>query len=307
MKRHWEEQELAERWSLTHDEFELVRNRTDRGRIGFAALLKFFQLEARFPTECREVPRVALEHLAGQLEVSREAFDEYEFTGRSWERDRGQIRELLGFRQATVDDGSELTAWLQAEVVPVELGAEHLREAALDWLRKKCVEPPTPERLERIVASASNTFEKDFFAATLGRIPSPCRAALDNLLVASGDEESVSEIERTPMAELRADPGRPSLESVLKEISKLQRIDAVDLPDGVFDTTPAKLLQRYRLRAATEPPRELRRHPDAIRYTLLAAFCWQRRKETIDGLVDLFIQVVHRIGTRSERKVVKVY
>ena len=64
-------------------------------------------------------------------------------------------------------------------------------------------------------------------------------------------------------------------------------------------------MQKYRRRAATEPPRELRRHPEPTRYTLLAAFCCQRRQEIIDGLVDLLIQVVHRIGARSERKVVK--
>jgi hypothetical protein len=39
VKRYWDEQELAEHWSLTHDEFELVRNRTGHSRIGFAALL----------------------------------------------------------------------------------------------------------------------------------------------------------------------------------------------------------------------------------------------------------------------------
>ena len=52
MKRHWDEQELAAHWSLAHDEFELVRNRTDHSRIGFAALLKFFQIEGRFPPAC---------------------------------------------------------------------------------------------------------------------------------------------------------------------------------------------------------------------------------------------------------------
>ena len=60
MKRHWDEQELAEHWSLTHDEFELVRNRTDRSRIGFAALLKFFELEGRFPNERKDVPTLAV-------------------------------------------------------------------------------------------------------------------------------------------------------------------------------------------------------------------------------------------------------
>jgi dihydropteroate synthase len=37
---------------------------------------------------------------------------------------------------------------------------------------------------------------------------------------------------------------------------------------------------------------------------LLAAFCWQRRQEIIDGLVDLLIQIVHRISVRAEKKVV---
>ena len=52
-------------------------------------------------------------------------------------------------------------------------------------------------------------------------------------------------------------------------------------------------------------PASCDRHPEPIRYTLVAAFCWQRRKEIIDGLVDLLIQMVHRIGARAERKVVK--
>ena len=125
-----------------------------------------------------------------------------------------------------------------------------------------------------------------------------------NLLNASGTEDRISDVDRTPMAELRADPGRPSLESVLKEVAKLRCIDAVEVPAGVFAHVPSHLVQTYRRRAATEPPRELRRHPAPRRYTLLAAFCCQRRKEIIDGLVDLLIHVVHRIGVRAERKVV---
>ena len=49
---------------------------------------------------------------------------------------------------------------------------------------------------------------------------------------------------------------------------------------------------------------ELQRHPEPIRYTLLAAFCWQRRKAIIDSLIELMIQVVHRISVRAEKKVV---
>ena len=119
MKRHWDEQELAEHWSLRHDEFELLRKRTERSRIGFAVLLKFFQIEGRFPSSRKEVPAVALDYLGDQLEVSRKAFSEYEFAGRSSKRDREQIRSVLGFHRVTVDDSEQLVDWLRREVFPL--------------------------------------------------------------------------------------------------------------------------------------------------------------------------------------------
>ena len=89
MRRHWDEQELAEGWSLTHDELELLRNRTERSRLGFAVLLKFFQAEGRFPTERKEVPAVALDYVAAQVETSRDVFSEYDGPReRSWPRVR---------------------------------------------------------------------------------------------------------------------------------------------------------------------------------------------------------------------------
>ena len=77
MKRRWDEQELGEHWSLSHDEFELLQGRTEKSRIGFAAILKFFQIEGRFPSERREVPSRSLDYLAGQLDVSRQVFTGY--------------------------------------------------------------------------------------------------------------------------------------------------------------------------------------------------------------------------------------
>jgi hypothetical protein len=246
-----------------------------------------------------------LVYLADQLGLSRDEFAEYDLSGRSGERDRAQIRTLLGFRRVTIEDAEALVVWLRREVLPSDHKVEHLHEAVLGWCRSNRIEPPTPPRIDRLVGSALNAYETDFFAASYERIPGPCRAAMDALLQTPHDPGDDGVTEATPLAELRGDPGRPSLESVLKEISKLQRIVALGLPGTLFQAIPPKVLEKYRLRAAGEPPRELRRHPEAIRYTLVAAFCWQRRKEIIDGLVDLLIQVVHRIGARAERKVVR--
>ena len=118
------------------------------------------------------------------------------------------------------------------------------------------------------------------------------------------DADESSDWHSTPFSVLKTDPGRVSLKSVLRELEKLSQIETLALPDNLFAEIQPKILRQYRLRAAAEPPREGRRHPEPIRYTLLAAFCWQRRQEIIDGLVDLLIQIVHRISVRAEKKVV---
>jgi len=310
VKQHWDDLALAEHWSLGDDELPLLDNRTESSRLGFAVLLKFFRLEARFPRSRREVPAEGVQYLAKQLTIAPEMFGDFDLTGRSSERLRGQIRTLLGFRAFAVADADMLSAWLGTEVLPADPTPGHLLERALDWCRDNRIEPPTSARVERIVRSALRTHESARFEAISEKLSEQARQRLDALLkshaAATADADADGDQrERTPFADLRADSGRVGLETVLKELAKLRRIEDVGLPDDLFAGTPPKVLQSYRRRAASEPPRELRRHPGPTRYTLLAAFCWQRRREIIDGLVDLLIEIIHRITTRAERKVVK--
>ena len=107
--------------------------------------------------------------------------------------------------------------------------------------------------------------------------------------------------------ELRHDPGRPSLETALTEISKLARLRDLDLPTDLFAGLAPKVLTSYRQRAIAEELFELRRHPDPIRYTLVAAYCWLRRQEITDNLVELLIDIVHAIGARAEQKVLQQF
>jgi hypothetical protein len=61
----------------------------------------------------------------------------------------------------------------------------------------------------------------------------------------------------------------------------------------------------YRQRVEVEESRDLRRHPEPLRLTILAAFCQLRAQELIDTLVDLLVNTVHRIGSRAEKKLEK--
>jgi urease gamma subunit len=95
------------------------------------------------------------------------------------------------------------------------------------------------------------------------------------------------------------------LDNLFQEIAKLECIRALQLPPTLFDDLAPTVLQAYRQRVAVEEPYELRRHAVPLRMTLLAAYCLLRGRELTDILVDLLLELVHRLGAKAERKVGK--
>lgn len=310
MQRHWNEHELETYWSFSSDEFKLIPQRDASSRLGGAASLKFFQLEGSFPSSGRDIPAAALDYMAKQLAVEPNAILAYDWQGRTGKRYRGRLRTALGIRPATAEDFKAVETWLREEVVPWDHHLRHLQDAVLGWYRSRHIEPPTEGRMDRLVRSAIRTHEAAICDGTAAQLSPRTRQALDALLDSSlpSDEHEAqegSDWRTTSFRVLKTDPGRVSLKSVLRELEKLRQIEALELPDNLFAAIQPKILRQYRLRAVAEPPREMRLHPEPLRYTLLAAFCWQRRQEIIDGLVDLLIQIVHRISVRAEKKVVE--
>jgi Domain of unknown function (DUF4158) len=312
MKRTWSPDELAAHWVLTGTERQLLPDGVDHNRLGFAAHLKFFELEGRFPESQRDIPAAALDALATQLQIPSAALACYDWRGRTRKHHRAQIRAWFGFRPFTSTDGHALKAWLHQEVLPLTSPLQPLDDAGRDWCRNQHLEPPTTGRLARLIRSAVQTSEHAFFDTIARRLTPATQQQLDALLRSAGEEEASDTAAMdddtpvpTPFAILKTDPGPVGLASVLNELGKLHRLTALALPPDLFAAVSPKRLEVYGARAATEPPREMRRHPAPVRYTLLAAFCWQRRRAIIDGLVDLLVLVIHRIGVRAERKVVQ--
>ncbi len=90
---------------------------------------------------------------------------------------------------------------------------------------------------------------------------------------------------------------------MLTEIEKLEAVRAVGPPAGLFSDVTPRVLEGWRQRAMVESPSHLRRHPLALRLTLLAALLWAREREITDTLVDLLISTVHRIGAKADKNV----
>src|SRR3546814_7555188 len=58
----------------------------------------------------------------------------------------------------------------------------------------------------------------------------------------------------------------------------------------------ARLLRR---RVINETAWTMRRHPDGRRYALFGLFLAHRERDLTDGLIDLLIDIVHKIGART--------
>jgi TnpA family transposase len=322
MKRQWDIEELIEHFTLIADDLEFLANKTGPTRLGCALLLKCFQFDGRFPPAKHDIPRSVVDYVAHQLKLDAALYAQYDWEGRTVKGHRTQIREHLGFREATNADTDEMTSWLVSHILSSDQNLEHLKVVVIRRFRDLKIEPPSTERIERLIRSGCHTYEQQLFAKIMQRLPLSSRSLLDDLLarsVAMAEQEELAqddepppvtaETRRAPVTwqDLKTSPGAVGLESVLHEIDKLRVLLQLALPADLFEQVSPKVVTLYRERAATETLYELRRHPDATRSTLLAAFCQQRTGEVTDGLVDLLLLVIRRIGAKAEKHVKKQY
>ena len=124
--------------------------------------------KGRFPHYHKDAPMLAVGYVAVQLEALPTVWFDYPLKGRSGSRNREQLRAFLGFRQATVNDTEPTRLWLSQEVVPQNQDLRHLRSAGHDRCLEYQIEPPSSDRIDRVVGATVHSCETAFFTATQG-------------------------------------------------------------------------------------------------------------------------------------------
>lgn len=310
MKWQWNEDELHAHWFLSSDELALLTKKTQHGRLGFVILLKFFQHQGYFPEQRDSVPDAVVNYLAHQIGTAPNHLNNYDWSGRTGTRDRTEILAFLGIRRVRSEDKKALALWLHADVLPDDPAFDYLSELARNWFVNRRIEPPGCAQLERLLHATTHAFESELFHRITALLTHEAKVSIEDLL--NTKEDVFDDIgtmthldESRGLSWIGSDPGKVSLDSAVQELAKLERVRQLVLPLSSFSALPIKWLQKYYRRAGTESSWELRRHPDDIRYALVASFCWYRQQGIIDSLADLLIQAVHKISHRAENKVEK--
>ncbi|MFK0263928.1 hypothetical protein ACIQU1_21715 [Streptomyces angustmyceticus] len=71
VRQEWEPEGLIEVWPMLEEDQERLRNTSGTNRLGFALLLKFFEVAARFPEDAGEIPWPAVESCGVELNRGR--------------------------------------------------------------------------------------------------------------------------------------------------------------------------------------------------------------------------------------------
>jgi hypothetical protein len=225
-------------------------------------ILKFYEIEGRFPAYPEEVPQAAVRYVASLVKVDAALFAKYSWRGRTIEYHRAQIRKAYGTRPPTEDDEKRWAQWLADEVCPVETNRDRLAEAVRRRCRSECVEPPTSGQVERVVKSADRRFEETFAAQVVVRLGPAVCSRLEDLL----GKPKV-------LAEPKSDPGPLGLDTLLVKIGKPATARSLGLSEAVFEQTSDRIVAAWRSRAMPMFPLDFAASPEPVRYTLLAALC----------------------------------
>jgi len=167
------------------------------------------------------VPIPAIAFVARELDVSIDLYPAYDWDGRTIKQHRADIRTFVGFRESTLQDYDEMIATLLAHDVPNDHQIEHLKAIVYTRFRTLLIEPPTPDRVERLVRSVLHTYEQQFCTTIHGQLSPETLLQMDALLSTVTIAEQVDEqgadgsFVRSAFQELKLDPGPLTLESVL--------------------------------------------------------------------------------------------
>jgi len=121
------------------------------------------------------------------------------------------------------------------------------------------------------------------------------------------DASLADEDSATSFSDLKADPGQPNLDNILSAAKRLALVKGLVLPIAACPDLSGPVARMLRRRVFNETAWAMRRHPDGRRHAFYELFLAHRQRELTDGLVDLLIEVVHKVGSQAKRRVLKAF
>ena len=282
-------------WGLSYSDFEFLHRFGAKSQVMIACQLLYCRQYGRFPADRAGLDPDVIAYVADQIGATDDL--SYSFSSDTARRQRTGILDFLGFRRASDRDRANLQAWMIEQLRGQDLNLAEWIERGFDQARQMGVFVPSDKIMERLARGARRDFRDGFLARVGARLNAGTVEQLEWALL-----EPLAD---TGFQRLKDDVGAATLESVLLAARKVSFVDGLDLPMAVLDRVERGWIARLARQVEGETASEMRRHTPERRLGLLAVYLMHRRSQLIDGLIDLLLEVVHRLGSRSRRKVIQ--
>ena len=295
---HYEYEELVEHFYLQIEEIEFInRFRGDANRQMVAVLLNSLKHLGYFPHSLTEIPLQVRTFIAHQLNLLWDYSEEYAWNGGTRDRHLAEIREFLGWTFLTPDKRQELMRWI-GEVAFQNVGdEEELRNSVYLYLKKEKIELLSENELLRLINATWNDSFQKFYQQIFSRLSTETQTQIDKLLSVK-ENETLTDFEK-----LKTSSSKPGVQNLAKEIKKLKILRSVELPENIGTFVPPKILKLLSRRAKNEKAGEMRNHPAAVRYSLMACFLLTRQAEIIDDIVQMFLLLLRKLERQTEKQI----
>ena len=219
--------QLVRHYTLTARDRSIIRaKRGARNQLGFAVQLAYLRFPGR-PLSAEDVPPPQLvSFIARQLRVKAAAWTDYALRDETHREHALELQAAFGYESFTVAAYRRVRAWL-TDVALQTHNAVSLAGQLVERLRSERVLLPTTDALDRICSEALTRGARLLQTKLVVPLDEPCRDRLDSLLLPRDSTRPVT------LTWLQQPPGEAKAKNMLSHLDRLDRIRAVELPQGL--------------------------------------------------------------------------
>lgn len=275
-------EELVRYYTLSPDDITFIQHHyKDENRLGIAVQLCGLRYPGRRLVELLPIPEVVLHYIAGQLDISSEAFADYGQREATIYEHRNDIRQNYGYRNYDARDQLPLTRHL----LPLAMESDEpvpLVQTALSYMRQQGIIAPGITTTESLVWRVQRIARLRVYQRLTKMLSPEQRAQLDGLV----DTED-SEFSTSVFGWLRAPVGKPSPDSIYHLLTRLAYIDDLKLPPRPT-TVHLNRIRQLAQQAHRYKAQQVSKFEPIKSHAYLMAYLYEMTAQLTDQLLDTF-------------------
>lgn len=270
---------------FNQNQISLINKKRRKYRLFYSLLFKYYEIHTEFFTDIPKFSGSLITNITKLLKLpltisipSSAARAQYQL----------EIKDYFGVDK---EKSEALVRQYIFEILPTRRSFDIEIEEVAYYLKKN--KAMKIVYLDKFIAKVIKEYENSLFTNIANCLDYPSKAYLDGLLI--------MEPQNSVMAYIKSCPQGISLKSVLGEAEKLRHLQLIELPE-ILHSIPTKQLKKYYRSICTKYPSAIRAMPEKSKYVLLSIFCFIRRRELSDNLLDMLLRLVQKIFKSADNK-----